>query len=104
MNAEFLSAAVLRVAIYCKRLGGLDALGSNAELLMLWTLLLDLEKELCGTTVLPNYVSQYLSGEDDITTMRNKCVSVLATMAMMTVEDFQFRENIFAWGGRKLAG
>ncbi len=108
MNTELLSAAILRVAIYCKRLGGLEVLQENTELLTLWTLLLALEEELCPLTNsgvgLRTYVTKYLRSEIDIISMKTQCISILEIISSKTVEEFQFKENVLAWGGRKLTG
>jgi hypothetical protein len=116
MNVDLLSAAILRVVIYCKPLvqpglakGLEEALEGNTELHTLWTLLLSLEKELCPSSNtashgLSVYVTKYLQFEIDLAVMKTHCVAILENMSAKIVEEFHFQETIFAWGGRKLSG
>ena len=111
MNAEFLSAAALRIALYCrsnnkgdKGDGGLQCLERNPRLSLLWSLLLSLEKLLCTEQVLEKYLNQFLKGETDIATMRNMCVGVFADISRKTVQDFVHKENILLRAGRKILG
>eukprot|EP01035_Chromulina_nebulosa_P022391 gene22391-28994_t len=105
MNAEFLSAAALRIALYCRSKGDvLQCLGNNQRLSLLWSLLLSLEKLLCTEQVLEKYLNQFLKGEVDIATMRNMCVGVFADISRKTVQDFVPKENILLRVGRKILG
>lgn len=104
MNAEFLSAAVLRIAIYCRKHGNLEVLQQNPRLHQLWLTILSLERRVCRDLTLKTYVEQYLQQDMDIGTMRNMCIATLSTVSKRTVEDFVYRENFLLRGGRKLIG
>jgi len=105
MNVEFLSAGLLRIAIYCRKYGGIEALKGNPRMEDLWKLLLDMESILIPDKPrLENYVLQYLEKEIDIGTMRNMCLEPLSIMSAKTVAEFVQKENIIQRGGRKLLG
>ena len=108
MNAEFLSAAALRIALYCRSKKGavLESLESNPRLSLLWELLLSLEKKLCSEKdrALEKNLNQFLKGDTDIATMRNMCIGIFADISRKTVQDFVPKENILLRGVRKILG
>lgn len=91
MNAEYLSSALLRVAITAKASGGLQNLSTcNPAMYDLWLILLDLEKNIFNLPeVLNKNMTQYLDDIIDIGQLKHMCmrsvfeeVSRLATMDM----------------------
>jgi hypothetical protein len=92
MNPEFLSAAYLRVAIFCHRYGK-GILAENIPLKSLWDLLVDLENcTLPNTPIneqLPSTLDQYLEGQTDIGTMRNMSYARFEKIAEKIVSDFK---------------
>jgi GTP-binding protein EngB required for normal cell division len=117
MNAEFLSAAMLRVAICCKpyiqkedfpvsvkKIGGY--LEDNPRIFEVLKLLLDLEGRLVSSPSQRNLQSnliQYLNNEIDISTMRNMSLGTFEILSRKTTEDFHVKESPFRKIGRKVA-
>lgn len=115
MNALFLSAAFLRVAISCKKNGKIngkgkvtrvvDALGDNSVMISLWKLLCDLELRLLQEKNLEDNLLQYINEEIDISMLRNMAInSTFVHMSNKIVEDFVVVEYTITKIARKTAG
>lgn len=96
MNAEFLSSAFLRIAIFCHKNSSLEALNHNQQMRNLWRLLLDLERDLAGNQfpiTLEANLMQYLTNEIDIGVLRNMSLGSFEMMARRAVEEYTVKEN-----------
>lgn len=109
MNTEFLSAAMLRVALCWKnepRAGGGGEVPPDPYMNQLWCKLLEIE----GITikrekqVLQKVMSEYLAGKRTISFLRNECLSEFQEMSRVTTETFQYKENVAVYMIRKSVG
>lgn len=100
MNAEFLSSALLRVAIFKRK----DVI--NPDLDRLWNHLLTLEALTCAneTNKLSKAMTQFLCKEIDISTFRNMAMDKLEIVARVATEDYVQSENIVVKVARKAVG
>lgn len=111
MNAEFLSAAMLRVALCWRRI--IKTAGSKPDDLSLvdlsmhklWTVLLDIESYVIdGNSELELLLQRFLDGTSDITELRNECLHQFEEMSRQVTKPFKHKENLAVYALRKGVG
>ena len=105
MNAEFLSSALLRVAIMANQTGtGIEGLKEqNPSIYDLWCILLDLEKNIFEMQLgLSKYMNQYLTGKISIGDLKKMCLEKFEEMSRQATLEAPLEKDHAVYRGMKV--
>eukprot|EP00602_Paraphysomonas_sp_CaronLab_P012713 CAMPEP_0185038694 /NCGR_PEP_ID=MMETSP1103-20130426/34664_1 /TAXON_ID=36769 /ORGANISM="Paraphysomonas bandaiensis, Strain Caron Lab Isolate" /LENGTH=1615 /DNA_ID=CAMNT_0027577241 /DNA_START=46 /DNA_END=4893 /DNA_ORIENTATION=- len=104
MNGEFITGALMRVAVCSRECGNIEALRTRYPGMNdLWQLLLSVERLLGAETVLEPCMRQHVARQCDVHLLRNRCQERIEMIAE-AVTELHTEENVFRFGARTALG